>query len=171
MFKAVSNNHFYFLKSFLTFKFPDSGPLPKPWVICLDNKNCHSRSCLCEIAAAVQLSVLWGKQSREPVRGAQEMWSLVALGVWWLLWWNPLRCTQEILTMRGAVKEGIMGKKQCGVSAWPGVMAKSTYRAQLFSPKNGDGNNPGSESCYEDSMTIVHIDGVMSWQLRSHRWW
>lgn len=65
MFKAVSNNHFYFLKYFLTFKFPDSGPLPKPWVICLDNKNCHSRSHLCEIAAAVQHNVLWGEQSRE----------------------------------------------------------------------------------------------------------
>ena len=65
MFKAVSNNHFYFLKSFLTFKFPDSGPLPKPWVICLDNKNCHSRSRLCEMAAAVQHNVLWGEQSRE----------------------------------------------------------------------------------------------------------
>ena len=65
MFKAVSNNHFYFLKSSLTFKFPDSGSLPEPWVICLDNKNCHSRSCLCETAAAAERTVLWGKQSRE----------------------------------------------------------------------------------------------------------
>lgn len=62
MFKAISNDHFYFLKSFLTFKFPDSGPLPKPWVICLDNKSCHPGSCLCKIAAAAQPSVLWGKR-------------------------------------------------------------------------------------------------------------
>ena len=65
MFKAVSNNHFYFLKSSLTFKFPDSGSLPEPRGICLDNNNCHSRSCLCETAAAAERTVLWGKQSRE----------------------------------------------------------------------------------------------------------
>lgn len=65
MLKAVSNNPFYFLKSFLTFKFLDSGPLPRPRVTCLDNKNCHPGSCLCEIAAAAQPHVLRGRRSRE----------------------------------------------------------------------------------------------------------
>lgn len=65
MSEAVSNNHFYFLKSFLTFKFPDSGPLPKPQVVCFDNKNCHPGYCLCEIAAAARPHVLWGKGRAE----------------------------------------------------------------------------------------------------------
>lgn len=52
---------FISLKSFLTFKFPGSSPIPKPRVICLYNKSCHPGSCLCEIAAATQPSILWGK--------------------------------------------------------------------------------------------------------------
>lgn len=56
---------FISLKSFLTFKFPGSGPIPKPQVICLDNKSCHPGSCLCEIAAADQPSILWGKAGAE----------------------------------------------------------------------------------------------------------
>ena len=54
-----------------------------------------------------------------------------------------------------------MKKKQYGISTSPEMMAKRTYRAQFFSSENGDDNNPGSESCYEDSMTIMHMDGVI----------
>lgn len=63
--------------------------------------------------------------------------------------------------MLGVVKGGIMKKKQYGISTSPEMMAKRTYRAQFFSSENGNDNNPGSESCYEDSMTIMHMDGVM----------
>lgn len=74
MLKAINNNHFYFLRSFLTLKFPDSGLLPKPRVICLDNKNCHPWSCLCEIAAAAQPDVLWGRGGESL---AQVRWPLL----------------------------------------------------------------------------------------------
>lgn len=91
MLKAVSNNHFYFLKSFLTFKFPDSGPLPKPQVICLDNKNCHPGFRLYEIVAAAQPHVLWGKAEQRAWRRYNCLYYIVSqdckryLLIWWLL--------------------------------------------------------------------------------------